>query len=66
MIFSVKSNHNIPITWILLDNQATTNIFGNANLLDDIHEVATPLYIHGITGVLMITQQGTLPGHGIV
>ena len=25
MIFSVKSNHNIPITWILLDNQATTN-----------------------------------------
>ena len=66
MIFSVKSNHNIPTTWILLDNQATTDIFGNANLLDDIHEVATPLHIHGITGVLMITQQGTLPGHGIV
>ena len=66
MIFSVKSNHNIPITWILLDNQATTDIFGNASLLDDIHEVATPLHIHGITGVLMITKQGTLPGHGMV
>ena len=66
MIFSVKSNHNIPTTWILLDNQATTDIFGNANLLDDIHEVATPLHIHGITRVLMITKQGTLPGHGIV
>ena len=66
MIFSVKSNHNIPMTWILLDNQATTNIFGNANLLNDIHEVTTPLHIHGITGVLMITQQGTLPGHGTV
>ena len=66
MIFSVKSNHNIPTTWILLDNQATTDIFGNADLLDDIHEVTTPLHIHGITGVLMITQQGTLPGHGTV
>ena len=66
MIFSVKSNHKIPTTWILLDNQATTNIFGNANLLDDIHEVTAPLYIHGITGVLIITQQGTLPGHGTV
>ena len=66
MIFSVKSNHNIPTTWILLDNQGTTDIFGNADLLDDIHEVTTPLHIHGITGVLMITQQGTLPGHGAV
>ena len=66
MIFSVKSNHSIPTTWILLDNQATTNIFGNANLLNDIHEVTTPLHIHGITGVLMIKQQGTLPGHGTV
>ena len=66
MIFSVKSNHNIPTTWILLYNQAPTDIFGNANLLNDIHEVTTPLHIHGITGVLMITQQGTLPGHGTV
>ena len=66
MIFSMKSNHNIPTTWILLDNQATTDIFSNANLLNDIHEVTTPLYIHGITGVLMIKQQGTLPGHGTV
>ena len=66
MIFSVKSNHKIPTTWIFLDNQATTDIFGNANLLDDIHKVTAPLYIHGITGVLMITQQGTLPGHGTV
>ena len=66
MIFSVKSNHSIPTTWILLDNQATTDIFGNANLLDDIHEVTTPLHIHGITGVMMITKQGTLHGHGLV
>ena len=66
MTFSVKSNHTIPTTWILLNNQATADIFGNADLLDDIHEVTTPLHIHGITGVLMITQQGILPGHGTV
>ena len=66
MTFSVKSNHIIPTTWILLDNQATADIFGNADLLDDIHEVTTPLHIHGITGVLMITQQGILPGHSTV
>ena len=62
----MKSNHNVPTTWILLDNQATTDTFGNADLLEDIHKVTTPLHIHGITGVLTITQQGTLPGHGIV
>ena len=66
MTFSVQSNHTIPTTWILLDNQATADVFGNAALLNDIHGVTTPLYIHGITGVQMITQQGTLPGHGLV
>ena len=66
MIFSVKSNHNIPTTWILLDNQATTDIFGNADLLDNIHEVMIPLHIHGITGVQIVTQQEILPGHGTV
>ena len=45
MIFSMKSNHIIPTTWILLDNQATTDVFGNADLLEDIHEVTTPLQI---------------------
>ena len=66
MTFSMKSNHTTPTTWILLDNQATADVFSNADLLDEIHEVTTPLHIHGITGALMITQQGILPGHGAV
>ena len=64
--FSMQCNHTIPKTWILLDNQATADVFGNATLLHNIHEVTTPLHIQGITGVQVITQQGTLPGHGVV
>ena len=64
--FSMQCNHTIPMTWILLDNQATADVFGNATLLHNIHEVTTPLHIQGITGVQVITQQGTLPGHGVV
>ena len=66
MTFSMQCKHTIPTTWILLDNQATTDVFGNATLLHDLHKVTTPLHIHGITGVQVITQQGTLPGHGTV
>ena len=62
----MQCKHTIPTTWILLDNQATADVFSNATLLCDIHEVTTPLHIHGITGVQVITQQGTLPGHGVV
>ena len=64
--FSMQCNHTIPKTWILLDNQATADIFGSATLLHNIHKVPTPLHIQGITGVQVITQQGTLPGHGVV
>ena len=61
--FTMQCNHTIPITWILLDNQATVDVFGNAALLNDIHDIST---ICGITGVQVITQQGNLPGHGLV
>ena len=64
--FSMQCKHTIPTTWILLDNQSTVDIFGNAKLLHNIHETANPLYIRGITGVEVITQQAHLPGHGIV
>ena len=64
--FSMRCDHTIPMTWILLDNQATVDIFGNAALLHNIHDITTPLHIRGITGVQVITQQGNLPGHGLV
>ena len=64
--FSMQCKHPISRTWILLDNQATVDIFGNPDLLRNIHGTATPLHIQGITGVQMITQQGDLPGHGLV
>ena len=64
--FSMQCDHTIPMTWILLDNQATVDVFGNAALLHNIHDITTPLHIQGITGVQVITQQGNLPGHGLV
>ena len=64
--FSMQCDHTIPMTWILLDNQATVDVFGNATLLHNIHDTTTPLHIRGITGVQVITQQGNLPGHGLV
>ena len=66
IMFSMQCKHPIPKTWILLDNQATVDIFGNADLLHNIHDTITPLYIRGITGVEVITQQANLPGHGLV
>ena len=43
--FSMQCDHTIPMTWILLDNQATVDVFGNAALLHNIHDVTTPLQI---------------------
>ena len=64
--FSMQCDHTIPMTWILLDNQATVDVFGNATLLHSIHDITTPLHIRGITGVEVITRQGNLPGHRLV
>ena len=64
--FSMQCDHTIPMTWILLDNQTSFDVFGNAALLHNIHDITTPLHIRGITGVQVITQQGHLPGHGLV
>ena len=64
--FSMQCDHTIPMTWILLDNQATVDVFGNAALLHNIHDITTPLHIRGITGVQVISQQGNLLGHGLV
>ena len=35
----MQCDHTIPMTWILLDNQATVDVFGNAALLHNIHDM---------------------------
>ena len=59
-------SNTLPKGWILLDNQATADIFGNADLLADIRPTTRSLYIHGITGVCHSNMEGYLPGYGWV
>ena len=59
-------SNSLPKGWILLDNQATADIFGNADLLADIRPTTRSLYIHGITGVCHCNMEGYLPGYGWV
>lgn len=56
----------IPKTWVLLDNQSTTDAFSNPDLLTNIHEVEGSLTIHTQTGKAVTKLRGTVPGYGEV
>ena len=56
----------MPSSWLLLDSQATCDIFSNSTYLQNIHHVNTELVISTNTGVRWTNLQGTLPGYGPV
>lgn len=56
----------IPREWILLDNQATIDIFCNENMVKDIRDVSRVMTVVGSTGKRSTTKMGTLPGYGDV
>ena len=58
--------NRIPSNWILLDNQATVDIFCNKDLLNDIHEVDQGIMVIGSTGARTTTKRAVLPGYGNV
>ena len=61
-----KSDGGIPMSWILLDNQSTVNVFMSHHLLGNIRTIAATMKIHCNAGVSHTNQVGDLPGYGTV
>jgi len=53
-------------SWVLLDNQSTTDIFCDATILEDIKTVDSTLKLHSNGGVLETSKQAILPEYGRV
>ena len=53
-------------SWLLLDNQSSTDIFKNASVLSNIQEVDSTLVLHTSGGTVRTNKMGTYQGYGDV
>ena len=64
--FNYNQVHEIMRTWVLLDNESTTDIFCDARVVKNIRRVRETLRLHTNGGVLVTNTKADLPGYGTV
>ena len=62
----IGEDGRLPMSWILLDNQSTVDVFYNPDLLTNIREDTKSMSIHCNAGVATTNLIGDLPGYGTV
>jgi len=50
--------HGLPSLWLLLDRCSTADTFANSDLLNDIHDVPTPIWVCCNAGRIKLTKHG--------
>ncbi len=63
---SQKQEESVLRSWLLLDNQSTTDIFCDASLLTNIKTVNVTLRLSTNAGVMYCNEKGELKGYGEV
>ena len=61
-----QNGGQLPLEWILLDNQSPVDVFTNRHLLKNIRRAEKHMFIHCTAGVAKTNLVGDLPRYGTV
>jgi len=54
----------IPASWMLLDSQSTVEVFSNAKMLSNIHDIKIQLILHCNVSTASVTKKGDTNQYG--